>query len=609
LLVLVVDMGALAAARQQAEASGTALQSLQQQHQQAMLEAERSRLRLVGMGSAISGQSLTVVDRLRDLADMALGAAQRMQLALAGAEAQALHDLPAELDDRASAALGRLQLAPRPFRLEELLRELATLLAARRRDSSVELVFALGPNLPDYLLGDLPRLRQVLMQLAGNALKYTQAGEVVLELQRLPTEASGQVALRFALRDSGVGIAESRREQLFDSGQGLAYCRQVLGLMGSELELLSQPGVGSEFSFELELPLQPGEPLPRLPVQRVLLVEPQAASRAALLALLHEQGAQVVAAADAAQARQALAAEPRFDLLWVATRLPDGEGWSCAQLLRQQHLTRHGGRPPRWLLCGADLRAGSEQEPEGFALKPLSAGMIRDALAVGVEGVGGATAEQTRDGATSFQPLRVPVAQQQRALALGLDLQTGIDRFLGRSGLYLRTASAFAAQAQRLPEQLREQMARRPPNWAAAQDALHSFKGLAATLAFERLAHWGRVGEQRVRGGQALDEEWLDSLALQLGEGLAMLLSEAQALHQPPLPPVMATVAAPTLLAALHKGVEARDPGVQQLFAGQRQTLAPWLGDDLQALDEALAALDFEAAKALLDARQGLAAT
>jgi CheY-like chemotaxis protein len=217
----------------------------------------------------------------------------------------------------------------------------------------------------------------------------------------------------------------------------------------------------------------------------------------------------------------------------------------------------------------------------------------------------GRQSEQAAAPALRQMPSKaVPAEQQQRAMAQGLDLQTGMDRFLGRTSLYLRTAQSFATQARALPAALRQHMAVLPPELDAAQHALHSFKGLAATLAFERLAHWGRVGEQRARAGQALEPAWIDDLEAHLTSGLQLLLDEAQALHEPPAATAPSVQSVPHALQRLQTMVASEDLAVLQLLAEERSALEPWLGDDLEALESALAELDFAKARAVLGARQ-----
>ncbi len=192
-------------------------------------------------------------------------------------------------------------------------------------------------------------------------------------------------------------------------------------------------------------------------------------------------------------------------------------------------------------------------------------------------------------------PLHLDAARLQQALAAGVDLQRGLARFQGRSDLYLRATRSFTAMAQALPQQLQADLdaGRRD----AAQRALHGFKGLAATLACERLAQWGAAGEQRLRGAQGLDAEWLQAFELQLNEGLALLrrLSERPVDGGPP------ASGRPEALQRLDQALQAADPGLADWLVAQREQLLPWLGEaDLAALRERVAVADHAGARQLL---------
>lgn len=198
----------------------------------------------------------------------------------------------------------------------------------------------------------------------------------------------------------------------------------------------------------------------------------------------------------------------------------------------------------------------------------------------------------------ALPPLRLDAALTQRAATRGIDLPRGLARFQGNAELYLRTLQSFGALAEALPARLRAELeaGRRD----AAQLGLHSFKGLAATLACARLAQWGAAGEQRLRAGQDLDADWMRAFEQQLGDGLALLrelLRPAQA--------AAPEAGQPELLEALTQRVRDGDPGLADWLAAQQDLLAPWLGEaDLALLGERLAAQDRDGAMRLLAARR-----
>jgi|GEM_PF-4217496 len=742
-IVMAHDISAQKAVLRETEALN-ALLAIERDRAHAASEA-KGRF-LATMSHEIRTPLNAMLGMLRLLRGSALQPAQRDHLGKAEGAARSLLELLNAILDFSKIEAGKLNLESRPLLLDSLLRRVAVLMAVQAEGKSLELVYDLDPGLPSQVLGDALRLQQVLINLLGNAIKFTDQGEVLLRLRRAPA-AEGRVRLLFEVRDSGIGIADEQLEAIFEgfnqaepsttrryggSGLGLTICRQLLRLMGAELHVNSRLGRGSCFSFALELPLLDDRPATLDEPPRVLLVEPHAGSRAAFAALLRAEGVTLHEARDGDEALRLIDGGVAPQLLWVAAQLPGESGWQAVQRLRERLAPL--GLLPRCVIAGA---AAPLPPPDAVIGKPVCAGSLRALLQAPprppeqvarrgaplaglhlllvednaanrqvaqellegegaristaghgaealemldgdrfdlvlmdlqmpvLDGLSAARAIRARpelqslpiialsanaltsdreaclqagmdahlskpfevaelvawvlrltgrepvrpDGAEAIAvraplPLSIDAAAQQRALAQGLDLQAGLQRFQGRSDLYLRTASSFAAQARPLPAQLRRWMAAQPLAMRQALDALHAFKGLAATLACERLAQWGRVGEQRLRAGQALEQEWIDGFGAQLDGGLQLLLAEAQALHQPPPSPARPQQTAPGVLARLQAGVAAGDLGVLDLLAEHRVALAPWLGDDLDAIDQALAALDFAAARELLERRQ-----
>src|SRR6202011_3552807 len=193
---------------------------------------------------------------------------------------------------------GRLQLDPVNCDLIELVEQTVEMLAARAATKGIELLCD-SPTVPlPRVRMDAVRLRQVLVNLGGNAVKFTERGEVILRLGALNTD-NGSLTVRFDVADSGVGIAPENQSRIFEefaqedasttrrfggTGLGLAISRQIVELMGGHLALVSTPGAGSTFSFELSLPL--AEPAARAPAPlrsldglRVLVVHENTAAR------------------------------------------------------------------------------------------------------------------------------------------------------------------------------------------------------------------------------------------------------------------------------------------------------------------------------------------
>lgn len=304
---------------------------------------------------------------------------------------------------------GKLTLDLQPFTFDKVLGDLSVILSAHAGAENLEVLFDIDPALPQRLVGDDMRLRQILINLCGNALKFTPAGEVVLAIQVMPC-GEGSVTLRLEVRDTGIGIAPEDQQHIFSgfsqaqasttrqfggTGLGLAISQRLLALMGSELLLRSELGRGSCFHFELTVALAddlgrqtltPSEPPPA--ALKVLIVDDHPRARAALVKLANSLGWQATSVASGAHALCLLQqpAAPTFDAIFVDWQMPGMAGWQTCQRLRE-HLPEGGPQPQLVILAASaheslSLRTAAEQALlNGFLVKPLTATMLFDALA------------------------------------------------------------------------------------------------------------------------------------------------------------------------------------------------------------------------------------
>lgn len=256
---------------------------------------------------------------------------------------------------------GRLELDPAPLELAGFFHDVAVLLGATHQNPHVELLFDLAPDLPASILADRLRLQQVLVNLAGNALKFTQQGYVRLCVSR-QAAAEGKALLLFRVEDSGIGISAEQQQRLFNAfsqaetsisrrfggtGLGLVICQRLLALMAAKLQLDSTPGQGSCFSFSVEFPLiAEQEPAFLGQSLKVLVADDQALVRQSLTACLQRLGCDVTAVADgeaAVQAvRQAADTDNPFQLVLLDWRMPVLDGLAAAQQMLQ-HSQGHAG--------------------------------------------------------------------------------------------------------------------------------------------------------------------------------------------------------------------------------------------------------------------------
>jgi len=212
--------------------------------------------------------------------------------------ADLLLDIVNDVLDFSKLEAGKMSIEQTPFDLFRVVEESADLLAERAQAKGLELLTTIPPHAPRQLLGDPSRIRQVLVNLIGNAVKFTEQGEVVVAVN-IEDADPRRVKLRFAVRDTGIGIPKGDQDKLFNAftqadgsttrkyggtGLGLTICRQLVDLMGGTIELASQPGQGSTFSFALTMSRQPDvlQPPPgfsALDGVRVLIVDDNATNR------------------------------------------------------------------------------------------------------------------------------------------------------------------------------------------------------------------------------------------------------------------------------------------------------------------------------------------
>ncbi len=198
-----------------------------------------------------------------------LDAEQRRLLQLAKSSSDSLLVIINDILDYSKMEAGKMELAAEPFSIRSLCEDVCDLLKARAADKSVKLVLECPDDVPPLLLGDSGRLRQVLLNLASNAIKFTERGTVTVAVSAPERSAAG-VLLHVEVRDTGVGIDETTQQRLFQkfvqgdssttrryggTGLGLAISRSLVELMSGRLDIRSKPGLGSTFFFELRLPV------------------------------------------------------------------------------------------------------------------------------------------------------------------------------------------------------------------------------------------------------------------------------------------------------------------------------------------------------------------
>jgi len=297
---------------------------------------------------------------------------------------------------------GRMELERVRFQLRAMVEDTLETLAFAARDRKLDLCAILGGGLPGWLEGDPGRLRQVLMNLVGNALKFTESGEVVVRVARVDAEAPG--LLRFEVRDTGIGISQEDQERIFQAftqaessharrfggtGLGLTICRRLVGLMGGEMGLESQPGQGSAFWFTVRLGLaeapEPAAAPADLSGRRALLLGRPLTSDLALEGELEGLGLEVARVATGAELAAAVRAGAARGRPFDFAVLTQGPGEKDA-LAAARALGGDQGRPPLPLVLFSYLGAsGQAREAKaagfsGYLARPLRRAQLRAVL-------------------------------------------------------------------------------------------------------------------------------------------------------------------------------------------------------------------------------------
>ncbi len=296
---------------------------------------------------------------------------------------------------------GRLELEQEVFTVRDCLEAALDLLAPKAAEKYLDLLYEIDDGSPDTVRGDATRLRQILVNLLGNAIKFTEKGEVVLSLRAEPA-GGGRVALHFAVRDTGIGIAPEGLTRLFQSfsqvdasttrrfggtGLGLAISQRLVEIMGGAMAVESSPGQGSTFRFHIVVEARPSRPRPYYGVNRVsfagkrfLLVDDNATNRRILSNLVRNWGLVPLAVGSGAEALALLRDGDPFDLAILDLQLPDMDGQALAREIR---LLPAGTKLPLLLLSSLGHREFTADEGLFAAQlhKPAKPTQIFDAIA------------------------------------------------------------------------------------------------------------------------------------------------------------------------------------------------------------------------------------
>ncbi len=517
--------------------------------------------------------------------------------------------------DLSKIEAGKLKMDETDFNLSAVLDHVASLVSQSAHAKGLELDVD-ADGVPLWLRGDPVRLRQALLNLAGNAVKFTEHGSVHVRAKLLETEGT-RMTVRFEVEDTGIGIAADRLPHLFESfeqadastartyggtGLGLAITERLAELMGGTVGVESEPGRGTRVWFTAVL--APGRERraavvgPRDPIQalrahagaRVLLAEDNEINQEVAVDLLIAAGLDVEAVPNGAEA-VARATSGRYALILMDVQMPILDGLAATRAIRE--LGEYADVPILAMTANvfaADRQACFDAGMDGVVPKPVEPEQLYVTLARWLPGRSRA-ADARLDSSRSFTTPPEPPEVPDLSGWAGGEPDRGLAAVGGDVVRYVALLGRFAAAHAGDPKALRSDLA--AGRHQSARAAMHALKGVAATLGAEAIRRAAEAIERRLQANDAPSSDELTALTTGLDDLRAWLAERTEA--EAPRPGATVRPVA-DVLADLAPLLEQDDASAHTLFDQHRATLGLASAERTTALAQALEAFDFEAA-------------
>ncbi|WP_413207337.1 ATP-binding protein [Rhodospirillum sp. A1_3_36] len=456
-----------------------------------------------------------------------------------------------DIIDLAKVEDGKLDPAPEPARLSVLVDGVMVIMAGAAETKGLTLVAQVDPALPPILSFDVPAVRRILLNLIGNAVKFTAAGSVTLEVQLVRRITQDKVRLTFTVTDTGIGIPSALHDAIFDpfsqvdplvsrgvggSGLGLTISRRLAETMGGQLTVTSATGRGSAFTLTLDLDIPkdipriegkatPIPPKRRRPL-RILLAEDVALNRTILTRMIERDGHRVRAVGNGAAAVAALAMD-QFDLVLMDSRMPGMDGLEATRRIRALPDRTKATLPILALTANVlpeDAALFHEAGMDGILHKPLDMEAFYGALADLFEADGlGAPAPASPPSIVPPQspaPAPPPHPDEDTPLVDGEMIATYLEIF-GIDGV-LDLVKVFEAQGTGMAQSMRDDL--REGAMDSLIDTAHRLTSASGSLALTRLHSLARQAEDAARDGRFADlDPLVNRIPLVVAQSLADL--------------------------------------------------------------------------------------
>ncbi|MEP6494147.1 MAG: response regulator [bacterium] len=325
--------------------------------------------------------------------DGELSPEQRGYMDMVKSSAESLMTIINDILDFSKIEAGKLEFELVEYSIRDCLGDALKTMAVRADEKKLELVYDVAPDVPDTVIGDAGRLRQIILNLIGNAIKFTAQGEIVLRVD-MESRAQERVRLRFAVSDTGIGIPADKLASIFvpfeqadgsttrvygGTGLGLTISRQLVAQMGGTIEVESRVGHGSTFRFDADLGVVEGavsatdRQIPSLDGLRVLIIDDNSTNRQIIEGTVRHWGMVPTAVDSGATALAAIDQSPTpFSLILLDLHMPEMDGFMFTTRLDE---VQHGGRPTIMMLSSGGNRGDADRCRElgikAYLLKPL----------------------------------------------------------------------------------------------------------------------------------------------------------------------------------------------------------------------------------------------